>query len=306
MQSTLNTRPTDDPHDFVVVPPDAIRVVPSDDELSHVLRDAARHLGDTQPHAESGLPDPAAVPPVDTSFRATAVDNLLPRQRASLGGWALRGLMAFLFAAFTGAAGIAWQFHGGPVKQAIAEWTPPQLLALASSQPAQEPAPSAQPAAPGVETAAADAPAAPVAAAATEAAAPAAAAPSGEQSQLIQSMARDLASAGQEIEQLKASIAELKAGQQQIAREIAKGSDKGSEQNQRPRASAPPPRPVAAHPPRKPPMPYPPRQAAASPAFSPSAPYVPPPPQSTAPPQASAYPADPGISSVPRPPMPVR
>jgi hypothetical protein len=295
MQSTLNTRQTDDPHDFVVVPPDAIRVVPSDDELSHVLRNAARHLGDTQPHAESGLPDHAAVPPVDTSFRATAVDNLLPRQRASLGGWALRGLMAFLFAAFTGAAGIAWQFHGGPVKQAIAEWAPPQLLALASSQPAQEPAASA----PGVETAAADAPVVPPAA---EAAAPAAAAPSGEPSQLIQSMARDLASAGQEIEQLKASIAELKAGQQQIAREIAKGS----EQNQRPRVSSAPPRPVAAHAPHKPPMPYPPRQAAASPAFPPSAPYVPPPPQSTAPPQASAYPADPGISSVPRPPMPVR
>jgi hypothetical protein len=312
MQSTLNTRPTDDPHDFVVVPPDVIRVVPSDDELSHVLRDAARHLGDTQPHAESGSPDHAAVPPVDTSFRATAVGNVLPRERASLGGWALRGLMAFLFAAFTGAAGIAWQFHGGPVKQAIAEWTPPQLLALASLQPTQEPAPSAQPAAPGVETAAAEtspAPSAPVAPpvpAATEAVVPAAAAPSPEQSQLIQSMARDLASAGQEIEQLKASIAELKAGQQQIAREIAKSSDKGSEQNQRPRASAPPPRPVAAHAPRKPPIPYPPRQATAAPAFPPPAPYAPPPPQSTAPPQASAYPADPGISSVPRPPMPVR
>src|SRR6476661_8344293 len=122
MQSTLNTRPTDDPHDFVVVPPDAIRVVPSDDELSHVLRDAARHLGDPQPHAESALPDHAAVPPVDTSFRATAVDNLLPRQRASLDGWALRGLMAFLFAAFTGAAGIAWQFHGATVRQAVAQW----------------------------------------------------------------------------------------------------------------------------------------------------------------------------------------
>ena len=291
MQSTLNVRPTDDPHDFVVVPPDAVRVVPSEDELSHVLRDAARHLSDPQAHAESGA---AAVPPVDASFRASAVDDILaPRRRSSLGTWASRGLTAFLFAALTGVAGIAWQFYGAPVKQMIAEWTP---LALSSSQaaapatPAQAPAPADEPAA---ANAAASPPAVPAQAAA-ETAAPAAAAPSSDQSQVLQTMARDVASATQEIEQLKASIEQLKAGQQQMARELAKAS----ESHQHVRTSAASPR-AAAAPARKPPMPYPPRQAAVTPAYPPPAPYMPPPPQATAP-------ADPGVSSVPRPPMPVR
>src|SRR6476661_2422446 len=158
MQSTLNARPTDDPHDFVVVPPDAVRVVPSEDELSHVLRDAARHLSDPQAHAESGA---AAVPPVDASFRASAVDDILaPRRRSSFGIWASRGLTAFLFAALTGVAGIAWQFYGAPVKQMIAEWTP---VALSSSQAAAEPATPAQASAdePAAANAAASPPAAP-------------------------------------------------------------------------------------------------------------------------------------------------
>jgi len=289
MQSTLNARPTDDPHDFVVVPPDAVRVVPSEDELSHVLRDAARHLSDPQAHTESGA---AAVPPVDASFRASAVDDILaPRRRSSFGTWASRGLTAFLFAALTGVAGIAWQFYGAPVKQMIAEWTP---VALSSSQAAAEPATPAQ--APADEPAAANAAASPPAAPAqaAETAVPAAAAPSSDQSQVLQTMARDVASATQEIEQLKASIEQLKAGQQQMARELAKAS----EAHQHLRTSAASPR-AAAAPARKPPMPYPPRQAAVTPAYPPPAPYMPPP-------QAAQPPADPGVSSVPRPPMPVR
>jgi pyruvate/2-oxoglutarate dehydrogenase complex dihydrolipoamide acyltransferase (E2) component len=286
MRSTLNPRPADDPHDFVVVPPDMVRVVPSDDELSHVLRDAARHLGDTQAHAEPDFVAETTVPAVDTTFRATAVDDLLPAPRSPFGNLALRGFTAFAFAAFTAAAGIAWQFYGGPAKQVIANWTP---LALTSSQASEESAQGAQPAvdaaAPAVDAAAANeapAQAAPAAPTAAEVAANAAAALSPDQSKL-QSMARDLASAGQQIEQLKASIAELKAGQQQISRELAKASE-------RPRAS-PPHAAAPAHAP-------PPHQAAAR-AYPPAAaPYMPPPPQAAAPP-----PADP---SVPRPPMPVR
>jgi hypothetical protein len=281
MRSTLTPRPADDPHDFVVVPPDMVRVVPSDDELSHVLRDAARHLGDTQAHAESGFANETPVPAVDTTFRATAVDDLLPAPRSPFGNLALRGLTAFAFAAFTCAAGIAWQFYGGPAKQVIADWTP---LALTSSQASEEStqgaAPAVDAAAPAVDAAAPnEAPAQPVPAASTaaEAAAKATAALSPDQSKL-QSMARDLASAGQQIEQLKASIAELKAGQQQMSRELAKASE-------RPRTAAP------AHKP-------PPRQAAAR-TFTPAAaPYMLPPPQAAAPPL--------GDPSVPRPPMPVR
>jgi len=95
------------------------------------------------------------------------------------------------------------------------------------------------------------------------AAAPTAAALSPELTQLLQSMARDLATLGQAIEQLKVSQQQmardhvnavdlLRAGQEQMARVIAKASEaKASEQNLRPKVSAPPPRPTAA-PARKP------------------------------------------------------
>jgi hypothetical protein len=81
--------------------------------------------------------------------------------------------------------------------------------------------------------------------------------------QLLQSMARDLANLGQSIEQLKASQQQmardhvnavdlLRVSQEQMARAIAKTSEaKTSEQNLRPKISAPAPRPIAA-PPRKP------------------------------------------------------
>jgi len=86
--------------------------------------------------------------------------------------------------------------------------------------------------------------------------------------QLLQSMARDVAAMGQSIEQIKASqermardhvnaVDLLRASQEQMARVIAKTSEgktseaRTSEQNPRPRISAPPPRPVAA-PARKP------------------------------------------------------
>ena len=280
MPSTLNTKPADDPHDFVVVPPDMVRVVPSDDELSDVLRDAARHLGDTQAHAEPDFATEPPVPAVDTTFRAAAVDALLPTPRSPFGNLAWRGLTAFALAAFTCAAGITWEFYGGPAKQVIADWTP---RALTSSQASEESAQGAQPTAPVAAAAAPDeAPAqpAPAAPTAAEAAANATAALSPDPSQL-QSMARDLASAGQQIEQLKASIAELKAGQQQISRDLARAAERA-------RAPASPHAAAPVHTPR---------QAAARTVTPAAAPYMPPPPQAAAPPP------DP---SVPRPPMPVR
>ncbi len=74
-------------------------------------------------------------------------------------------------------------------------------------------------------------------------------------------MARDLANVSQEVELLKASIAELKASQQQMARDLAKASEnKASEQNARARIAALPPRPAVARP-HKPIAPYPSAQA---------------------------------------------
>jgi hypothetical protein len=302
MHSTLKPKQIDDPHDIVVVAPEVVRVAPADEELSSLLHDAARHLSDAQTRTASDVPAGPAVPPVDTTFRPSAVnDVLVPGRLRSMGRGAIRAFTAFLLAACIGIAGIAWQHYGDAAQQMIAEWVP--RFVLTSSLPLEKSGLPAQPAPPAVQAAVANpAPPQPAAPAQTaaEGVAPAAAAASAESAQLLQSMARDLASVGQEIGQLKASIEQLKASQQQMSREVAKAS----EQNLRPRISAPPLRSAAA-PARKPMPPSPPPVAAAAPTSLPSAaPYVPrqfePPPQATAQPQAEQ------LSSVPRPPMPLR
>jgi hypothetical protein len=306
MHSTLKLKPTDDPHDIVVVAPDAVQVAPADDEISNLLREAARQYSGQQTHTASDLPAAPPVPPVDTTFRPAADVNVqILGHRRSIASRALRAFAALLLAACIGVAGIAWQSDAA--KKMIAKLA--TQLVLTSSQPAEDPGSSAEPARPAAEVAAASATSpqpASLAQTAPAAVAPAAAASSPDSSQLLQSMARDLASAGQEIEQLKASVEQLKASQQQMSRDMAKASEnKASEQNSRARISALPPRSAAA-PARKPIAPYPPRQAATAPTYpQAAAPYVPrqiePQPQTTAPPQA-----DPELSSVPRPPMPLR
>jgi len=313
MHSTQNPKQVDphaDPHDDVLVE----RI---DEELSKLAHDAMRDPVDPQTHMGSDFSAGPAVPPVDTTFRPAAVNQGL---RPSFGMRAVRAFVGFLLAVCIGVAGIVWQAYGDAAKQMIAKWTP-QLVAT-SSPPPENPGLPEQPNPPAVQANAAKAAPpepAPPAQAAAEGVAPAAAAP--ESAVLLESMARELASARQEIDQLKAS-------QEQMSREMAKSSEakakayeakaslakasqikasqtKASEQNLRPRISALPPRPVAA--PVRRPMPpsYPPPQAAAAPVLPQGpAPYVPrqpePPPQATAQPQA-----EPELSPVPRPPMPV-
>jgi hypothetical protein len=308
MHSSLNPKPSDDPHDFVVVPPDAVRVAPVDDELSGLLRAAARHHSDPQTHAGS---DPAAappVPPVDTTFRPSAVNDVLGSpDRPTIGRRMGRAFAALLLAACIGGAAIGWQAFGYAGKKMIVKWTPQFILTSLSLDKWGLSAPSNPP---DVEADAANAASpqpAPLAQAAAEAVAPNAAAPSADSAQLLQSMARDLANVSQEVEQLRASIAELKASQQQMSRDTAKAS----EQNARARMSALPPRPPVERPrkpaPYPPPQAYPPAQAAAAPPAPPAAaPYYPPRQPELLPPPAAQPPADPGYSTVPRPPMPVR
>jgi pyruvate/2-oxoglutarate dehydrogenase complex dihydrolipoamide acyltransferase (E2) component len=313
MQSTLISRPGDDPHDVVVVAPDAVRVAPAEDELSSLLHQAARLRSDLQVRAGSSVAAGPAVPEVDTTFRPTAAgevpDNTWPMARR-----ALRGLMALLLAACIGLAGIAWKAYGDVAKKQIAKWGT-QIVLIASLSP-DKPALSAQPAAPAAEPVAANAapppPAAPAESAA-EAAAPAAASP--DAAQQLQSMASDLASVSQQVEQLKASVAELKASQQQMSRDLAKAS----EQNARPRIAALPPRPAVARARKPTPLVPPPQAAVAPPLPQAPAPYQAPVPYYVsrqpdyAPRQAEPQPqttgeslTDPELSSVPRPPMPVR
>jgi hypothetical protein len=164
---------------------------------------------------------------------AAAVNNVqVPGDRPSIGRRAVRAFTRFLLTACIGGAGVAWQFYGDGAKRIIASWAP--QIVLTSSPLLQNPGPPEQPSPPAVQVvdvnAAPTQPAAP-AHTAPKGAAPNAPALSPDSAQLLQSMARDLASVGQEIEQLKAS-------QQQMSRDGAKRS----EQNRRPRISAPPPR----------------------------------------------------------------
>jgi hypothetical protein len=294
MHSTPPPKQADDPHDFVVVPPDVVRVAPEDDELSNLVRDLARSSSDAQTHTQSDF-GAATVPPVDTAFRPSAVNDVqVPGRRRSIGRRAARAFTALLLAVCTGVAAIAWQSSGGAAKAMIAKWAPQFVVtSLLPQEKPGLPAPSTP--------AAVEANAAPPQTAALAQTAPAgvaatAAAQSSESAPSLQSMARDLASVEQEVEQLKASIAQLKASQQQSS----------SEQNARPRISALPPRPAIPRP-RKPIPPFPPTQAAAAPTLpQAAAPYYPPRQLEPQPQAPAQLPAEPGFSSVPRPPMPLR
>jgi hypothetical protein len=304
MHSTLKQKQTDDPHDILVVAPDVVLVAPEDKELSKLAHDALRHSSDPQIQTGSDLPAGPTVPPVDTTFRPAAVNDV----QVPGGRRAVRALSGFLLAACIGVAAFAWQSYGDAARQIIARWAP--RLVMTSSTPLENSVPAEQPSPPAVQASAAKAAAtpqpAPPAQTTPQGVAPSAAL-SPESAQLLQSMARDLATAGQEIEQLKASIEQLKASQEQTSRDVAKVSEaRASEQNLRPRISAAPPRSAAAASARKPMPPFRPSQVAAAPplppAAAPSAPRQPEPqPQATAQPQVG-----PELSSVPRPPMPVR
>jgi chemotaxis protein histidine kinase CheA len=253
------------------------------------------------------------------------VDGLKPLGAQPMSKWVKRVVMALL--GLCGAtAAAAWQHYGDQATAMAAEWAPPFVLAALPS--AAKPAIAEQPSAPATETAAADQAAAQPAAAvapaqpapATAAAAPA---PSAESARL-QSMAQDLAAMSQQVEELKTTVAQLRASQAQMVRELAKSSEARAseakavetrpvEQNLRPKVSAltpPPPQRPAAPPPVRKPKPatysYPPAYSPAPIAAAPAAPL---PPAQAAAPLPPAPPkqtiADDGEPVV-RPPMPLR
>jgi hypothetical protein len=304
MDSMLKAKLPDDPRDIPVVAPDAIRVAPADEAPSDPIRDLIPGASlEPQIHAESDFSASAAVPPLDATFRPAAVNTGRGRSAARR---ALRAVAAFVLTACIGGAALAWNSHGDSVQHLIAEWAP----LFAKPSPASEKA--ARPVQPTLAAAQVDATnapgpqAAPQAAPTAVAVAPGAATPPGQPS--IETMARNLASAGQEIEALKASIEQLKASQQQL---VAMVSEKASVQAAHPRKPASPPRPVAAlAPARKPPplspAPLPPRQAIAAPPLTQApAPYAPRQIEPVPPTTAETL-DDAELRSVPRPPMPLR
>jgi len=253
MDTTLNLKQTDPQH---------VLVTRTDEELAHAYEQITR--ADEQiARADEQLSklehEAAGYPSDHRQTRMNKLRAVVPGNRPSLGGRAVRGFTGLMLAACIGVAAIAWQSpYGDAAKQIIARWAP--QLDLTSSLPLENPGLPAQPSPPTAQAAAAKAAPtqpAPLAQTAPEDVAPTVAL-SPELAQLLQTMARDLATVGHEIEQLKinqeqmardnAKAAEqLKASQEQTARVIAKAS----EQSLRSKISGPPPR-LTATPTRKP------------------------------------------------------
>jgi hypothetical protein len=280
MDTTANPKQTDSRH---------VMVARADEELAHAheqIKRAHEEIGRTEEQLSELQHDVARQPSDHPQGRMNTFRPAVPSNPPSLGRRAVRAFISLALLGCIGVAAMAWQSpsSGDAAKQMIARWAPqlvPTLLLTLESPglPAQR-APLAVRA-----SAASAAPPqpAPMAQIAPQGVVPPASALSPDSAQLLQSMARDLATVGQRIEQLKASIDQLKAGQQQMSREIAKPFEsKASEQNLRPKTSAPPPRPTAAST-RKP--------VATLPS-----------PQATAQPQAEKT----QLSSVPRAPMTLR
>jgi hypothetical protein len=284
MQSALTAREAD-PHDMFVIEPDVVLAARAD------AADPQRREPDLRAlvsEISAGVAAQAVAPKVDTSFRSVASER-------SRGIWVSRFITVFLFALLSAVGAAAWQRYGDRAQAYVAMAAPmfglaslqatsaPSAPAVAETTPEQATAP-AETATSTIDAAAATAPASP------------------DQTQQIQSLTRDLAAMGQQVEQLKASIAELKAGQEQVAHDAkaadAKASEaKAFEQSMRAKVSALPPRPPA--PPVRKPKPYvPPAQAAAAPLL--------PPPGAPGPAPVQIAPPPPQDELVPRPPMPVR
>jgi hypothetical protein len=318
MQSTLNPKnpKQTDPRDVFMVEPEIVPVAHGEHDYSDQAQayDGQAFDGKGRPraHMDSGFSAGPSVPPVDTTFRATDVNNVRRTgYRPSFGVRAVRAVIGFLLAVCIGVAGALWQSYGDIAKAMVAKWTP-QFAALSSSSPpppppdnaaaAEQPGPSAVPPS---ATTTASSQAAPPASSVADSAVPAAAASSQEpESAQLQSMAQDLVTQRQEIEQLKTTIAQLKASQDQMSRDVARVS----EQSVRPRISALPPRPAAAPVRRPMPPPLRPSQAAAYPVSPQAAPYPVSPqavPRQIEPLPPAQPQVQPQTSSSLRPPMPV-
>ena len=276
--TTLNPKQTDPRH---------VMVARADQELAHAYEQLTRaheDIGRTEEQFSKLEHDVASHPSDHPQSRMNTFRPAVPSNPPSLGRRVVRACISLGLIACIGVAAMAWQPYGDAAKQMIASWAPQLVPALLLTL--ESPGLPAQRAPPAVRASAASvAPPqpAPLAQVAPQGGAPPAAAPSPESAQLLQSMARDLATLGQRIEQLKASVDQLKASQQQMSRETAKPSkSKASEQNLRPKTSAPPPPPAAAST-RKPVVTLPSSQA-------------------TAQPQAEKT----QLSSAPRAPMPLR
>ena len=321
MPSNQDTK--NDPHDVLEIAPDVVLVARAAAEFPSLAPDTASQALNRQPMMENmgAGADFAAAPRVDTTFRASDVNDIPGRR--SIGRWTRTASMAFMFAFASVVATAAWQRYGDETQAMAADLT--SRIDLAAWLPWQRsdaatPADTSTPSPASVATAADQA--APPAVQPTDSvtapatvASPQANPPAQDPAQAPQSVSRDVASLTQQIEALKASIAELKANQEQLSRDMAKPRETRPAEARlpetrptepRPTKLGAPPRPlgtIVQHKP-KPPM-YPPPMRATGGAPLPP-PGAGPAPVQTAPaaPTATSDASDDGV--VVRPPMPVR
>jgi len=318
MQATVKPKQADDPHDVLQIAPGVALVAPSnaadptDEELSNLLRAAARQRPGAKAGSKPNVAAGSLAPAVDTTFRPAAGNNVRRKgDRWSMGKPTIRGVaigfVGVVLALSVGVGVAAWQSYGDATARLVATWGP--QLGLATSASPQDSGLAEQPSPVGVQPAEVTPAAEPSIQSAPQVAAAVAAGSSPAEAPTLQSMARDVATLEQKVEQLQATIEQLKASQDQMSRDVGKGLDvrtsdaKATDQNLRPRTSAPAPR-QAVVPPRRPIPVFRQPQATAAP-MSPSLPasnYGQRQPES---PPAAQQLVDPESSSVPRPPMPL-
>lgn len=279
MRSTLSR--IDDPHDAPIAPD----IVPAD-WADCVPRPANDALSREKLFAEIRHAAETSAPAVDNTFRATDVnDTPALKKKSASRAWLKRAAMVFTFALVSAMAAAAWQHHGDTALQTAAN------LVGATSSPATD-AQATEQTAEAAALPAADQPTDTAQTASSAALPP-------EAEQQIQSMARDLAAMGQQIEQLKATIQQLKANQQAAVAPAPPVARPPAAKPAQPKVTALPPRPAIPPAAQSPRPAYPPAvQAAAVPPPAATAPF-PPPPQ---PQQATTQPNG---EPVVRPPMPM-
>lgn len=283
------------------------------DAIAAQLRDLAPRITDDPAHVSIA---PAASPesPREPSFHAAPLNDNADDIVGSAHRPGVRRGILLVIVGVGIAAAAAWHVYGGAAKQQLSEVVPqilPAALVPAQTTPAeqQNTAPqAAQPQAPAdpapVQEASAP-PAEPNAASSTAAAAttPAQAAPSPDVAQSIEAMTQEIAS-------LKQIVEQLQAGQQQLSRDVAKINELEA---RRKLAQAPKPAPKPQAQPQR--SLAPPLTPARSPAPHPAQTSSQTPSYSQVPAQRDAYiappaptqlPPQPGDTSVPRPPLPLR
>src|SRR5262245_55464912 len=108
MLSTLN-RPEQDPHDVIEIAPEVVLAARSDQPSP--TTDAVS--GPSAPEVRVAPTPGVSTPSVDTTFRATTLDDIrIPGERSPFAKWAIRTFMACLFAIGSAVAAAAWQNYG--------------------------------------------------------------------------------------------------------------------------------------------------------------------------------------------------